>query len=137
MSRKTATGKTFESIIADALMRSPYRARAQVNIGRHPWNSAHFVDFLLYESSILVSLKYQGVAGTADEKIPLEAIALVHALKRNDYKRAYIVLAGNGWREALRSWYIKGGLADFLWCQNLHIVSLDQFLGLISRRELG
>ena len=86
---------------------------------------------------ILISLKWQQVSGTAEEKVPYEVISLYEALTQGHGDKAYIVLGGPGWR--LRDFflsekfleYFREGLAD-----KLRVVSLEDFLALANQGNL-
>jgi hypothetical protein len=58
--------------------------------------------------SILVSMKWQQVSGTAEQKVPYEVICLLEALESVNYAKAYLVLGGEGWK--LRTLFIGEGL---------------------------
>ena len=49
------------------------------------------------KNKYLISLKWQQSSGTAEQKVPFEVICLVDAMQSGGYKKAYLVLAGNGW----------------------------------------
>ena len=51
-----------------------------------------------HKGGTLISLKYQKVEGTAEEKIPFEFIKLQNAINKYGYNKAIIVLCGDeGW----------------------------------------
>jgi len=115
-SRDTTTGTTYEKEISSLLEKfTNIDFHSQVVIGQKRNEGEHVVDLLfdgkvkyikgrkrpisLHEGGVLVSLKYQGVDGTAEEKIPFEFMKLHHACLDYGYKSAIIVLAGNsGWK---------------------------------------
>ena len=60
----------------------------------------------LHKGGTLVSLKYQKIEGTAEEKIPFEVLKLQDAIDRYAYECAIIVLCGDGgW--TLKKTYLK------------------------------
>lgn len=88
---------------------------------------------------IPISLKYQGVGGTTDEKIPFEIIKLIHLVEvgGGKYPYAYIVIAGPGINSLLRAFYLSGELANYIrGYENVKITTLDNFLELANRKRL-
>jgi len=135
--KTTRTGQDYEATVGDALMRARIAFRHGERIGKLPWGADHVVDYGCYEIDTIISLKYQGVPGTADEKIPFEVIKLQSALDTTHYKRAYIVIAGDGMRDKLSAYYLAGGLKEYLSAPHVRLVTTDQLLGLVSRGDLG
>ena|SRR5947207_181577 len=87
------------------------------------------------DRKILVSLKWQQVAGTAEQKIPFEVICLAEALESEEYEKAYVVLGGEGW--TLRQFYTSGGLANYLrGADRVDIVTLERFVALANSTQL-
>jgi hypothetical protein len=85
--------------------------------------------------SWLVSLKWQQVGGTAEQKVPFEVICLAEALTSGDYAEAYLVLGGNGW--SLREFYTGGGLKKHLAdADKVQIVTLEEFVALANQGRL-
>lgn len=92
--RDTTTGGNYEDHIQTLLeTRSTHQAEPQVNVGKKRNGGRHVVDILLNKTE-LISLKYQEVQGTAEEKIPFEIMKLQHMVIDGGYKSATIVLAG-------------------------------------------
>lgn len=93
-SRDTTTGGNYEDQIQHLLeTKSNHKVEPQVNVGRKRNGGKHVVDILLNGDELL-SLKYQEVQGTAEEKIPFEMMKLQHMVIDGGYKSATIVLAG-------------------------------------------
>src|SRR5262249_34780352 len=137
MPRDTRTGGVLEAMILPSLQRGGYDYKVRVKIGRRLGCGAHYVDIIAEKDGreILVSLKWQQVAGTAEQKIPFEVICLVEALESGDYDKAYVVLGGEGW--TLRQFYVGGGLAKYLRGANkVEIVTLEGFVARANRGEL-
>ena len=115
-SRDTTTGTNYEKEIVSLLEQfSDINFHSQVVVGQKRNGGEHVVDLLfdgevknikrrkrpisLHKGGVLVSLKYQVVDGTAEEKIPFEFMKLHHACLDYGYESAIIVLAGNsGWK---------------------------------------
>ncbi len=84
---------------------------------------------------ILVSLKWQQVGGTAEQKVPFEVISLAEAVRAGPYSKAYLVLGGAGW--TLRDYFTNGGLAEHLRnIENVHILTLEHFIALSNSGRL-
>jgi hypothetical protein len=100
MPGNTRTGGVLEAMILPALLRGGYRHRAQVVVGDRLGCGKHVVDAIAEKDGreVLVSVKWQQVAGTAEQKVPFELICLLDALERGPYVKAYLVLGGEGWK---------------------------------------
>ncbi len=90
-----------------------YTYEPQYNIGSRLGGGNHVVDVLAKDSEgniIIISLKWQQVSSTAEQKVPFEAMCLAETIlsSQDAYKKAYLVLGGEGWR--LRDFYAGGGL---------------------------
>lgn len=138
--RDTRTGAVLEQMIIPSLERGGYRWRRFVNIGERLGGGKHIIDLLIEDASgrkILVSVKWQQVAGTAEQKVPFEVICLAHAvyISKNTYHKAYLVLGGPGWK--LRDFYLSGGLTPYLNLPDIvSILSLESFVAKANRGEL-
>ena len=83
MGRDTTTGHVLESMILPALERGGYLYEKQVVIGQRLGGRKHQVDVLLTAQGggqIPVSLKWQQVSGTAEQKVPFEIMCLADAV---------------------------------------------------------
>lgn len=93
-SRDTTTGTSYEKEVSYLLEKfSDHKFQSQVSVGVKRNGGRHYVDILL-NGEELISLKYQRVSGTAEEKIPFEVMKLQHTVVDHKYKSATIVLAG-------------------------------------------
>jgi hypothetical protein len=114
-SRDTTTGnlneKEIEKFLSENLSQT---VKSQVIIGKKRNDGVHIVDLMIggetytpknrkrpisnHKGGQLISLKYQEVFGTAEEKVPFEVMKLQDAIDDYDYESAIIVLCGdNGW----------------------------------------
>jgi hypothetical protein len=137
MARDTRTGEVLERMILPALESGGYTYRLGVNIGKRLGQTKHILDVLVRKNDqkFLVSLKWQQVSGTAEQKIPFEVISLSFAMQEGDYAGAYLVLGGDGWR--LRDFYTAGGLDQHLRRPELvTIVTLERFVALANQGAL-
>lgn len=98
MPGNTRTGGVLEAMVLPALDRGGYRHRAQVAIGTRLGCGKHVVDAVAEKDGreVLVSVKWQQVAGTAEQKVPFELICLLDAIEGGPYAKAYLVLGGEG-----------------------------------------
>jgi hypothetical protein len=131
MTRNTKTGQVLESMVLPSLALGGYSYETQVNIGHRPGGGKHYVDVVAAKDDaiILISLKWQQVNGTAEQKVPFEVICLMAAMQHDPtFSRAYLVLGGAGWK--LRNWYLGGDLKQYLnydaW---VTIHALETFIG--------
>jgi hypothetical protein len=138
--RNTTTGATLEELILSPLRRNGYQVGSQVYVGNTPNGRRHRVDALAVSpegKDILISVKWQQVSGTAEEKIPYEVIKLIYSIENSEgrFDKAYLVLAGNGW--TLRDWYLSGELKKYITKSHLvDIVNLDGFITLANKKKL-
>jgi hypothetical protein len=127
--RDTSTGSVLEKMILPSLERGGYSYETQVRIGTRLGGGTHIVDVIGKKdgSSILISVKWQQVSGTAEQKVPFEVICLEEALRTGSYRGAYVVLGGDGWK--LRNFYVGAGLNRHLKLSGkVEIVTLEGFI---------
>ncbi len=81
-------------------------------------------------------MKWQQVSGTAEQKVPFEAMCLAEAVRTSTmYTRAYLVLGGMGWK--LRDFFVGGGLREHLTYGNLVIITtLELFVARANSGKL-
>lgn len=123
MARDTTTGSSYEAIIEMCIKRSceknNLKAANQVTIGAKPGGGKHRVDWEISDITNpdkrgLISCKYQGTSGTAEEKIAYEVIKLLHAMKVDSrYEKSWIIIGGEGWSSGMRS-FIKVHLREWI-----------------------
>tara|TARA_B100000965_G_scaffold363641_1_gene346579 strand:- start:810 stop:1277 length:468 start_codon:yes stop_codon:yes gene_type:complete len=144
-SRDTTTGAVNELSIETFLKENQTRdVHSQVWLGYHPnGTKKHKLDILLggqvyvkennklptslHKGGELISLKYQGVDGTAEEKVPYEFIKLQHSIDRHNYEGAVIVLCGDGW--TLKEYYLSDNFKHHMkeLYPDVEIMSEDNF----------
>src|SRR6187397_491215 len=101
-------------MVLPALERGGYEYFRQVDIGERLGGGKHIVDLVAYDAAghgFLVSMKWQQTSGTAEQKVPYEAMCLIQAVlgEPERYTKAYLVLGGPSW--TLRSFYTDSLLA--------------------------
>lgn len=121
----------MERMVLPALEMGGYRFERNVHIGSRLGVSRHRIDIRAEDEDgriHLVSLKWQQVQGTAEQKIPFEIICLVDAILDDDrFYKAHLVLGGNGWR--YKKFYLSGGLNPYLNnAQVVNVTSLEDFV---------
>lgn len=132
VARDTGTGWVLEKMVLPSLEHGGYRYQTQVHIGNRLGGGRHMVDVLVEDkqgNKIIISLKWQQVSGTAEQKVPFEAMCLAEAILTNKelYQKAYLVLGGEGWK--LRDFFIGGGLNGHMRHGKLvDIVTLENFV---------
>ena len=137
MPGNTRTGGVLEAMILPALLRGGYRHRAQVVVGDRLGCGKHVVDAIAEKDGreVLVSVKWQQVAGTAEQKVPFELICLLDALERGPYVKAYLVLGGEGWK--MRPFYVGGGLNKYLpLTDRVEVMTLEGFVAKANQGNL-
>ena len=137
--RNTRTGEVMERMVLPALEMGGYQITRHKTIGTRFEVTSHKVDTFALDDfgrPYLISLKWQQVSGTAEQKIPFEILCLADAMMRNEeYFKAYLVLGGEGWR--FKQFYLDGGLGKLLVNADLvNIVSLERFVELANQGKL-
>lgn len=135
--RDTRTGGVLEAMVLPALTRGGYTYETQVNLGQRLGRGRHFVDAVVEKEGrrCLLSVKWQQVSGTAEQKVPFEIICLVEALEAGNYEKAYVVLGGDGW--TLRDFYTAGGLKKYLVnSDKVEVMKLEAFVGRANQGKL-
>src|SRR5262245_62128589 len=125
--RDTSTGEVMEQMVVPAMARGGYLFRRKVNIGERLGVGKHIVDGIAEQAGgrILISLKWQQAQGTAEQKVPFEAISMIEALRSGDFHAAYVVLGGQNWR--FRDFYLNHGLDPFIPAvREIQIVTLEE-----------
>ena len=138
-SRDTTTGSNYEAIIEMCIKRSceknDLEAISQATIGIKPGGGKHRVDWEIIDKSDpnsrgLISCKYQGTSGTAEEKMAYEVIKLLYTMKMDSrYKKSWIIMGGEGWSTGMRE-FINNHLSDWIPAmQNkVSILTTDQLI---------
>ena len=135
--RDTTTGAVMEQMVLPALERGGYEYFRQVSIGERLGGGKHIVDLVAYDESghgYLVSMKWQQTSGTAEQKVPFEAMCLIQAVLRDPdrYTKAYLVLGGPSW--TLRRFFTDGGLLPYMQHEDLvSILTLEDFVARANR----
>jgi hypothetical protein len=135
--RDTGTGGVLEAMIVPALKRGGYEYSIQQTIGTRFGGGRHVVDLVATKDdrTILVSVKWQQVSGTAEQKVPFEIICLAEAVLIGEYTKAYLVLGGEGWK--LRAFFTGGGLKDHLvHADKVEILTLESFVARANQGRL-
>jgi hypothetical protein len=138
--RDTRTGSVLENMVLPALIRGGYSFKKQVIIGQHLGGRDHRVDVLAATpegGQIPISLKWQQVSGTAEQKVPFEVICLAEAVRKSagKFEKAYLVLGGEGW--TLKSLYLSKELHRYLRnCEMVTVMSLESFVAKANKGKL-
>lgn len=133
----TRTGGVLEAMILPALKQGGYTYETQVKLGKRLGLGNHVVDAVAHKDGrdILISLKWQQVSGTAEQKVPFEMICLLEALEAGNHEKAYLVLGGEGW--TLRTFYTSGGVKRFLVnSEKVEVLTLEGFVGKANQGKL-
>ncbi len=124
-------------MILPALRRGGYEFQKQVKICDRPGGGTHKVDAVAEKDGTkwIISLKWQQVGGTAEQKVPFEVMCLMDAMATGEYSKAYLVLGGDGWK--LREFYVSGGLQKYLRSsEGVEIVTLERFVATANKGML-
>ena len=137
--RNTRTGGVLERMVIPALQNGGYQHLEQMSVGNRIGGGRHVVDVIAEKDNkkYLISLKWQQVGGTAEQKVPFEVICLMQTIKDNKpkFERSYLVLGGDGW--SLRDFYTGNGLSEYLSYSGLvEILTLEQFVAKANQGRL-
>lgn len=136
--RNTSTGQVLESMVLPALDRGGYSFEKQKNIGPRLGRGRHVVDLYAEDekkNKYLISMKWQQVSGTAEQKVPYEVMCLADANKEGEYKGVYLVLGGEGW--SLKDFYISEEFKTYLtYGEKVEILTLEAFVALANQGKL-
>jgi hypothetical protein len=108
---------------------------SQSTVGEKPGGGKHRVDWEIYKTSDpnfrgLISCKFQGTSGTAEEKIAYEVIKLLHTMKTDSrFKKSWIIMGGDGWSPGMRL-FVTNHLYEWIpsMLQKIEILTTDQLL---------
>lgn len=137
--RDTTTGSNYEAIIEMCIKRSCEKneltAISQATVGEKPGGGKHRVDWEIFRTSDpnsrgLISCKFQGTSGTAEEKIAYEVIKLLHAMKVDSrYKKSWIIMGGEGWSSGMRG-FVTSHLPEWIpeMKEKVAILTTDQLI---------
>jgi hypothetical protein len=135
--RNTTTGAVLEAMVVPALERGGYSCLTQRIVGQRCGGGVHKADALAHKEgeAIVISLKWQQTGGTAEQKVPFEAMCLADAVRSGAAARAYLVLGGDGW--TLRDYFTSGALSEHLIHAGLvRVVTLEAFIRLANNGQL-
>ncbi len=137
--RDTTTGSNYEAIIEMCIKRSCEKnqltAISQATVGDKPGGGKHRVDWEIFRTSEpnfrgLISCKFQGTSGTAEEKIAYEVIKLLHSMKIDSrYKKSWIIMGGEGWSSGMRG-FVNEHLSEWIpeMKDKVEILTTDQLI---------
>ena len=121
----TTAGTEVENFIEYDLERHGYNVETQVEAAgiNVSWSR---IDIVITSNLVseAISLKYQDVPGTAEEKILYEAESLSLMCRAHDYWRGTIVLCGYGWSPVKYNWFLN----EYQPPSNVRIISYDEFV---------
>ena len=123
-------------MVVPALEHGGYQYLKGVNIGTRLGGRKHIIDFVVNEQ-ILISLKWQQVPGTAEQKVPFEVMCLVDAIRqgKGKYSHAYLVLGGSAW--TLRDFFCGQGMQTHLrQMEKVKVMTLESFVAKANKGEL-
>lgn len=94
--RNTETGAVLEQMVLHSLIYGGYLYQSQQYIGSRPGGGKHIIDVIANrgDRNILISLKWQQVGGTAEQKVPFEVICLMDAMEQNPNYQGSIGVSG-------------------------------------------
>jgi hypothetical protein len=135
--RNTRTGGVLEQMVLPALTQGGYQYETQVKLGQRLGCGRHYVDAVVEKNGkkLLLSVKWQQVSGTAEQKVPFEVICLVEAMESGNFEKSYVVLGGDGW--TLRDFYTSGGLTKYLRnAEKVEVIKLEAFVARANQGRL-
>ena len=133
----TRTGTGQEIMIESLLKYNNYNYEKQIFIGSQLFNNRYKADFVINDS-IIVSLKWQQVPGTAEQKVIYEIASLIKIIRESDkYRMAYLVIGGNGFSVNAKEYLFNQKYADILKDGNLvRSISVEDFIAILNSNNL-
>lgn len=136
--RQTSTGRVLEAMVMPSLAAGGYQCDQQVVVGVRPNGRKHVADVVATraEQSMIISLKWQQVSGTAEQKVPFEVMCLRDAIvdPATLYQKAYLVLGGEGW--TLREFFTSDVFKRYIDLQQVCVLTLEAFIAKANRGVL-
>ena len=123
----TTAGTEVENFIENKLEHKGYNVESQVASSgiNKDWSR---IDLVIIDEGFdfaeAISLKYQDVAGTAEEKLLYEAENLSLMCHAHKYCGGTIVLCGTGWSPVKYYWFLN----EYQPPSNVRIISYDEFV---------
>ena len=134
------SGGTLEDTVLPALERNGYTFKKQFYMEPGLGGGRQRLDTFVTDphgDAINLSVKWQGISGSAEEKVPAEILKML-VLKdaHPEIKRSYIVLAGPGWNKRLKSFYKDQITAFIPRAIEIRVLETDEFLHLCIEGRL-
>ena len=120
----TTCGTEVENFVEQKLETCGYNVETQVMASGINVDFSRIDIVLIDTDSEAISLKYQDVPGTAEEKILYEAESLSLMCYAHEYTRGTIVLCGGGWSPVKYYWFLN----EYQPPANVRIISYDEFV---------
>jgi len=133
----TRTGTNMERMIASALEFNNYKFKKQVYIGQQLFGNRYKADFVVGDK--IISLKWQQVPGTAEQKLIYEIATLVKIIDGSGgrFTKAYVVYGGNGFSPGALNYMQHNMHVGLLIHGDLvFIESLNDFIARINQHNL-
>ncbi|MFP3257604.1 MAG: PD-(D/E)XK nuclease superfamily protein [Candidatus Nanopusillus acidilobi] len=133
----TRTGTIMERMIASALESNNYKFKKQVYIGQQLFGNRYKADFIVNDK--IISLKWQQVPGTAEQKIIYEIASLIKIIEdsNKEFTKAYLVYGGNGFSQGALNYMQHNMHVKLLIHGNyVFIESLNDFIARINQHNL-
>jgi hypothetical protein len=133
----TRTGTNMEIMIASALEFNNYKFKKQVFIGQQLFGNRYKADFIVNDK--IISLKWQQVPGTAEQKLIYEIASLIKIIEdsNKEFTKAYLVYGGNGFSQGALNYMQHNMHVKLLIHGNyVFIESLNDFIARINQHNL-
>jgi len=133
----TRTGTNMERMIATALGFNNYSFVKQVYIGQQLFGNRYKADFIVNDK--IISLKWQQVSGTAEQKLIYEIATLIKIIDGSGgrFTKAYLIYGGNGFSPGALNYMQHNMHVGLLIHGDLvFIESLNDFIARINQHSL-
>ena len=120
----TTAGTEVENFVEYNLELNGYNVETQVPASgiNQEWSK---IDIVLVDGEPeAISLKYQDVPGTAEEKVLYEAESLSLMCYAHNYSQGTIVLCGTGWSPVKYNWFLN----EYVPPRNIRVITYDEFV---------
>lgn len=132
----TGPGTGQKLMIESLLEFNHYDYQKQVFIGKQLFNNRYKADFVI-DHSIIVSLKLQQVARTAEQKVIYEVASLIKIIENDNFKEAYVVIGGNEFSQNAKEYLFRQEHGNILKHGDLvENIGVEDFIARLNNHNL-
>lgn len=136
------TGSVMKEMVVPAMLKAGFQVKRNIQLGTQITGQPYTADIIAWHETLdcdlIISLAWQQSPGSAEQKIPYKALCLRNVLDKLSMKHwAFIVLGGEGWSKKVKSFYLNGGLNNFIHMNSIYIMTLEEFVSRVNKGILA